>query len=225
MRSICSQDLLGSIRSFSVYNVDFFQQQISMQQSLYLSIEEHKYRLMGKMQQPVYLWLSPVRASQTSTEQLTRFFHLSLLIWICICSPLSHSLGRWAVWSNCEACLLQFHFKVVGTALLLFAISAINNPANSAVSARYKNFTFWRLNSTLFGTKLSFLRPNYLFGAKIWLLVSALVHSWLDWSSSTLASASDIMQGMSRFFSRNHHWLEMFSDLKISRFEREKIIV
>ena len=160
MRSICSQDLLGSIRSFSVYNFDFFQQQISMQQSLYLSIEEHKYRLMGKMQQPVYLWLFPVRASQTSTEQLTRFFHLSLLIWICICSPLSHSLGRWAVWSNCEACLLQFHFKVVGTALLLFAISAINNPANSAVSSRSQNLTFWRLNSTLFGTNFTFLRLN-----------------------------------------------------------------
>ena len=74
------------------------------------------------MRLPEYLWLFPGRESQTSTEPLTRFLQSYYLSHI-LCSD------------NCNFSPF-FIFKVVGTALLLFAISAINNPANSAVSSR-----------------------------------------------------------------------------------------
>ena len=106
--------------------------------------------------------------------------------------------------------------QVVGTALLLFAISAINNPANSAISSRWRqpysllsqdNFDsgvicVLRQISHLF-TWFELLRQkgfcqhhHHLFATLFsTIFPSALALSWSDWSSSTLASALDIMQG------------------------------
>ena len=109
---------LSGFFSFIVFSVKVFS-------------DQHRIlsRLTGKMLPLEYLWLFPGRASQTSMEQSIRFFVLSL--------P-----GLTSDYFYSPRVLSFFQSKVVGSALLLFAISAINNPANSSISTRYCHFIF-----------------------------------------------------------------------------------